>query len=75
MIMPDVNISFKDWAASLLTDFSTQDVIPMNPNEKEWKNFAKIVANSTSFVAAGVQQPESFADWREWGKLAFSRFG
>ena len=75
MIQSGNNISFKDWTASFLTDFSTQDDIPLNPNEDDWKGWARTIANSKSFVKAGIQQPENFADWREWGKMLYSNFG
>lgn len=75
MIMPSEHISFKDWSASLLTDFSTTDTIPIRISEENWKVFAKSVANSPTFVKAGAPQPESFANWREWGKMLYNRFG
>ena len=75
MIMPSENISFKDWAASLQIDFTTEDTIPSNPSEENWKQWAKIVSNSTTFVQAQSPQPENFDNWRDWGKVLYSRFG
>lgn len=75
MILPDENISFKDFSASLLTDFNTQDIIPIGAKEEDWKAWGNTLANSPTFVKAGVPPTDSFSNWREWGKLLYSRFG
>ena len=75
MILPDDYISFHNFVCSLQVDFSTNDNIPLETSEENWKIWGNIVAASPSFVKAGVPTTDGFSNWRDWGKMLYSIFG
>lgn len=75
MIYPDKYTSFADWAASLLIDFNTQNTIPLERDEKKWREWGNIVATSPTFVKAGAPMTQGFASWRDWAKIVYSNIG
>lgn len=75
MILPDEYTSFNDFVNSLHNDFNTRDIIPLDAKEENWKDWGNTVSSSNTFISAGCPRTDSFTDWREWGKMLYSRFG
>ena len=71
MMIPSDNVSLRDWAASLMVDFSTTDAIPEIDDETKWKEWGNIVASSPNFASRGVPTTESFPNWQEWGIIVY----
>lgn len=65
IVLP-VGISFYNWASTLLTDFSTEE-IPIPPkNENDWQPWASRVFARSVFSNDAIPNPLFFNDWRLW---------
>lgn len=69
MILP-YNISFEDWAASVVQDFPL-DIVPVEANEDNWKEWANYVAFSRTFSQNDVPGPDGFDDWHDWAERVY----
>ena len=63
------NMTFYDWASTLLTDFSTEE-IPIPPkDEKGWQAWAQRVYARNLFNNDAVPSPLFYDNWRIWAEL------
>jgi hypothetical protein len=74
------NITFKYWASCLVADFPNEN-LPFPGDEKEWHEWATIVAGTGVFQRATIPSPlsfkegerkEVFTDWTKWAKTVYT---
>ncbi len=70
MMCPSPLHTWEQWSSSLVVDFSEEE-IPSNTEEKDWKSFACFVTSLPSFSSKGSPSPLFTDDWREWGSNLF----
>jgi hypothetical protein len=70
VIIP-LEISLKDWAASLVIDFP-DDNIPILTDENDWKNWGCLVVEQTSFADNGAPSPILFDEVNKWTMAMFN---
>jgi hypothetical protein len=75
-----VNINIKYWTACLIADFPNEN-LPSLDDEKNWQEWATIVAGTGVFQRAAVPSPLSFKDgerkevfteWQKWAKVVYT---
>lgn len=69
MILP-IGISLKDWSASLIVDFPT-DNIPLLHSDADWKSWGDLLIQEQSFIEADAPGTTLFKEWRPWADAVF----
>lgn len=69
MILP-IGISLKDWAASLVIDFPT-DNIPLLYEDADWKQWGDLLIQENSFSEADAPGTALFKEWNPWADAVF----
>ena len=69
MILP-IGISLKDWSASLVVDFPT-DNIPILPSDDKWKSWGDLLIQENSFSEADAPGTALFSEWQPWATAVF----
>jgi hypothetical protein len=70
MVIP-LNINLKDWSASLVVDFPSDD-IPLLYDENSWKSWGNALVQCTSFSTNGAPATTLFKDWISWALAIFN---
>ena len=70
MMIP-LNVSFMDWAHSLIVDFPT-DNVPSLTNEDDWQLWGTLLIESQSFASNGAPSTYGYSDKFAWARDLFS---
>lgn len=65
IVLPTQSMSFQYWAATLQTDYSSQDV-PLPFSENMWQDWAQALKERNVFQNNEIPDPRQFSDWRSW---------
>lgn len=69
MILPK-NVSFKQFASSLVVDFPN-DNIPFLSSDENWREWGDRLVQENSFSNNGAPSTKGFSDKTEWAQALF----
>lgn len=70
MIIPK-RMPYKNWAASIIQDFGT-DNVPILTDDKKWKVWGSFLSNEKSFASQGAPIPSGFKSKEKWADAMFN---